>query len=118
MLGTKLVLFWADTSEKLEKLKESSIREILLPRLRAGRRDYTVLARAEMKFFSEIKEVFQLQFNVFTSVCMSNLLNPVPTGTCRNQPIYEYYVITAVRNRVKSSCNLAKHHFSCLLNIA
>ena len=41
MLGTKLVLFWADTSEKLEKLKESSIREILLPpRLRAGRRDY------------------------------------------------------------------------------
>ena len=24
MLGTKLVLFWADTSEKLEKLKESS----------------------------------------------------------------------------------------------
>ena len=40
MLGTKLVLFWADTSEKLEKLKESSIREILLPRLRAGGRDY------------------------------------------------------------------------------
>ena len=38
MLGTKLVLFWADTSEKLEKLKESSIREILLPRLRGWKK--------------------------------------------------------------------------------
>ena len=62
-----------------------------------------------MKFFSEIKEVFQLQF---TAVCLSNLLNPIPTGTCRNQPIYEYHGTTAGRNRVKSPCHLAKHRFS------
>ena len=51
MLGTKLVLFWADTSEKLEKLKESSIREILLPRLRAERRDYCTTGQSRNEVF-------------------------------------------------------------------
>ena len=29
-------------------------------------------------------------------------LNPIPTGAGQNQPIYEYHVTTASRNRVKS----------------
>ena len=33
------------------------------------------------------------------------VLNPIPTGTGRNQPIYEYQVTTAGRNRVKYFCS-------------
>ena len=36
MLGTKLVLFWADTSEKLEKLKESSEGDFVASLLRVA----------------------------------------------------------------------------------
>ena len=30
------------------------------------------------------------------------MVNPIPTGTGRNQAIYEYHVATAGRNRVKA----------------
>ena len=55
---------------------------------------------SEKKIKVEVHEV-NLVVGTFLVHFSIVLVNPIPTGTGRNQPIYEYHLTTASRNRVK-----------------